>query len=402
LKSGTLSDKKILIAVTGSIAAYKAAFLIRLLIKEGAEVKVIMTDSARDFITPLTLSVLSRNPVHHSFTTGGSAEWNNHVELGVWADLMIVAPASANTIGKMACGICDNLVLATYLSAKCPVFLAPAMDLDMYRHPSVIKNLETLRSFGNIVIPAASGELASGLYGEGRMAEPEQLLGVIADFFRESALLKGKKALVTAGPTYENIDPVRYIGNHASGKMGFCIAEELARKGAEVTLIAGPTQLSASNIGIRRIDVVSASEMYENTIKEFTNSDITIMAAAVADFAPSEYSGSKIKKESSGAITLQLKPTRDILLELGARKTQEQILIGFALETDNEIENARNKLARKNLDYIVLNSLRDEGAGFGTETNKITIIGKNNKISTFELKSKSEAAQDIINTCLTQ
>jgi phosphopantothenoylcysteine decarboxylase / phosphopantothenate---cysteine ligase len=402
LKSGTLSDKKILIAVTGSIAAYKAAFLIRLLIKEGAEVKVIMTDSARDFITPLTLSVLSRNPVHHSFTTGGYAEWNNHVELGVWADLMIVAPASANTIGKMACGICDNLVLATYLSAKCPVFLAPAMDLDMYRHPSVIKNLETLRSFGNIVIPAASGELASGLYGEGRMAEPEQLLGVIADFFRESALLKGKKALVTAGPTYENIDPVRYIGNHASGKMGFCIAEELARKGAEVTLIAGPTQLSASNIGIRRIDVVSASEMYENTIKEFTNSDITIMAAAVADFAPSEYSGSKIKKESSGAITLQLKPTRDILLELGARKTQEQILIGFALETDNEIENARNKLARKNLDYIVLNSLRDEGAGFGTETNKITIIGKNNKISTFELKSKSEAAQDIINTCLTQ
>jgi phosphopantothenoylcysteine decarboxylase / phosphopantothenate---cysteine ligase len=394
-----LSEKKILLGITGSIAAYKAASLVRLYIKAGASVRVVMSASAKEFITPLTLSTLSRNPVLSEFAANDTGQWNNHVELGCWADLMVIAPASASTIARMASGQCDNLLLATYLSARCPVFLAPAMDLDMYRHPSTQRNLQTLSGFGNHIIYPHSGELASGLYGEGRMAEPEEIIETTRSFFREKPL-KGKKALVTAGPTYENIDPVRFIGNYSSGKMGFSIAEELERQGAEVTLITGPTHISASG-SIRTVRVVSAKQMHEAVLKEFSGCDIAVMAAAVADYMPADYSESKIKKGGSDDLNiLRLKQTPDILADLGKRKKPSQLLIGFALETDNELANASGKLQRKNLDYIVLNSLREEGAGFGHSTNKITIIGKDTKARNFELKSKQEVAHDIVETCI--
>ena len=396
-----LNGKKILLAVSGSIAAYKAALLIRLLVKSGADVRVIMTKSASDFISPLTLSTLSKNPCLIDFVKNENGEWNNHVELGLWADLMIIAPASANTIGKIANGICDNLLIATYLSCRCPVYIAPAMDGDMWNHPATKKNIDSLKSFGNIIIQPNSGELASGLFGEGRMEEPENILAFIEKKLSKNLPLKGKKALVTAGPTYEAIDPVRFIGNHSSGKMGFAIAEELASKGADVTLISGPTHLSLINKNIKLIKIISADEMYNACIENFKKADITIMAAAVADYKPAEKSSNKIKKKDQN-LELNLIPTKDILMELGKIKQKKQYLAGFALETDNELENAKIKLKKKNLDAIILNSLNDEGAGFSiigknkNATNKITIIDRNNKITNFDLKNKEEVAMDIV------
>lgn len=390
-----LSGKKILVAVTGSIAAYKSALLVRQLVKAGAEVKVLMTPAAKEFITPLTLSTLSKNPVLSDFSAGPSGEWNNHVELGLWADIMVIAPASANTISKMAAGLCDNLLMAVYLSARCPVYFAPAMDLDMYRHPSTLSNLEKLKSFGNVIIPPGHGELASGLIGEGRMAEPEEIVEFLSSEIRRTLPLAGKKALVSAGPTYEAIDPVRFIGNHSSGKMGFAIAEELLRKGAEVRLVCGPNSLNLQSSNLHRIDVTSADEMYEACVREFSGADIAVMSAAVADYKPAEVAGKKIKK-SDAARTIELVPTKDILAELGRMKSAGQVLVGFALETDNEIANAKAKLERKNLDMVVLNSLRDKGAGFKGDSNKISIIDRDNKTYNFELKSKAEAAADIV------
>jgi len=409
-----LNGKKITIGVTGSIAAYKAAFLIRLLVKEGAEVKVVMTRSARDFITPLTLSVLSKNAVVSNFTSKDKSEWNNHVELAAWADLFLIAPASANTMAKMAHGVCDNLLLATYLSAKSPVWIAPAMDLDMYKHPSTAANLITLESYGNTIIPAEDGELASGLEGEGRMAEPETILGKLADHFNDSSKtdkkkskgLKGRKVLVTAGPTCEAIDPVRFITNHSSGKMGFAIAEELAGRGAQVSLISGPTQLHTIHPNIKRTDIVSAGEMYEQCLLEAKKNDIIVMAAAVADFTPETVSAQKVKKNGQASV-LKLKPTKDILADIGKEKKKGQLLVGFAMETENEIANAKKKIKKKNLDIIVLNSLTEKGAGFSSkggsvvssqDTNKITIIDKNNKVVNYGLKSKINVAGDIADT----
>ena len=391
-----LRGKNILLGVTGSIAAYKAAMLIRLLVKEGANVKVIMTPAATGFIGPLTLSTLSKNPVHIDFFKEESGEWTSHVELGLWADVFIVAPATANTMAKFANGLCDNLLSAVYLSARCRVFLAPAMDLDMYRHSATQRNINTLKSHGNRIIDAAYGELASGLVGEGRMAEPEELLAVLKDFFDEQQPLKGKKAVVTAGPTHEAIDPVRFIGNHSSGKMGFAIAEQLAALGAEVTLISGPSGQTVSNPAINLIRVVSAGEMYEKTTLYFDDSDITVLAAAVADYKPEQAAKGKIKKEQE-TLTIQLTKTVDIAAALGKKKRKGQIIVGFALETDNELENARKKLEKKNFDMIVLNSLKDEGAGFGHDTNKITIIHRDGQSKNFELKPKDEVAADIVN-----
>lgn len=390
-----LKGKKILLGVTGSIAAYKAATLVRLLVKQGAEVKVIMNDRAQDFITPLTLSTLSKNPVYHQFVLNNQGEWTNHVDLALWADCLLVAPATANTIAKMAHGICDNLLLATYLSAKCVTFVAPAMDLDMYAHGSTQNNLNTLKSYGNIVLPVANGELASGLIGAGRMIEPEEICTFLQAHLVTTQSLKNKKVLVTAGPTYESIDPVRFIGNHSSGKMGFAIAEEFARHGADVTLISGPTDLNSINPNIKRIDVTSADEMFEKTVKAFTKSDIAVMSAAVADYTPEKVSITKIKK-SGDELHLKLKKTKDILAELGKHKTKKQLLVGFALETNNEVPNAKQKLQKKNLDFIVLNSLRSKGAGFGFDTNKITIIDKAGVQTDFKLKSKTEVAHDIV------
>lgn len=391
-----LKDKNILIGVSGSIAAYKSAFLVRLLIKAGANVKVIMTEAATGFITPLTLSTLSKNPVLIDFTRNKEGEWNNHVELGLWADAFIVAPASANTIAKMANGVCDNLLLATYLSARCKVYLAPAMDLDMYKHKATLDNLKRLQSFGNIIIAPGTGELASGLFGEGRMAEPEEIITFLEKEFSKDLPLKGKKVLVTAGPTYEAIDPVRFIGNHSSGKMGFALAEELAAEGADVTLVCGPNSLSLLNKNIERIDITSAEELYNACIKTFKTADIAILSAAVADYKPATVSKQKIKK-TEGTKSIELTPTKDTLAELGKLKKEKQLLVGFALETNNETENAKAKIKKKNLDLIVLNSLNDKGAGFKNETNKITIIDKNNKSLKFELKSKAEVAKDIVN-----
>ena len=391
-----LNGKKVLVGVTGSIAAYKTAFLVRLLVKEGASVKVLMTPAAKEFITPLTLSTLSKNPVLSDFSAGPSGEWNNHVELGLWADMMVIAPASANTIAKMAAGACDNLLLAAYLSARCKVYLAPAMDLDMFAHPATSANLKKIESFGNVIIPPGRGELASGLVGEGRMAEPEEIVQFLSNELKKDLPLAGKKALVSAGPTYEAIDPVRFIGNHSSGKMGIAIAEELARKGAEVKLVCGPSSVQLSNNAVKRIDVTSADDMYEACTREFANADIAVMCAAVADYKPAAVAEQKIKK-SSASRSLELVPTRDILAELGRMKKQKQLLVGFALETDSEEANAKSKLERKNLDLIVLNSLRDAGAGFRGDTNKISIIDKHNKTYNFELKSKAEAATDIVN-----
>jgi len=392
-----LSGKRIILGVSGGIAAYKTANLVRLLIKAGANVQVIMTPASKDFVTPLTLSTLSKNPVHSSFYNeeDENAQWNNHVELGLWADLMIVAPATANTLSKMVNGNCDNLLIATYLSAKCPVYFAPAMDLDMYKHPSTINSFTALKSFGNIIIPAESGELASGLSGEGRMAEPENIVAFLEADLNSKLPLKGKKILITAGPTYEAIDPVRFIGNHSSGKMGFDIAKSAANKGAEVILISGPTHLKLSNSSVNLIRVVSAHDMYEQCHQYFDTVDIAILAAAVADYRPKSVASQKIKK-TEASFTIELEKTKDILASLGENK-KNQFLIGFALETENEIENAKLKIQKKNLDLIVLNSLQDKGAGFGTPTNKVTFIDKEFNVNPMELKSKEDVANDIIN-----
>jgi phosphopantothenoylcysteine decarboxylase / phosphopantothenate---cysteine ligase len=389
-----LEGKNILLGVCGSIASYKSAILTRLLIKAGANVKVIMTEDATHFITPLTLSTLSKNPVFVQYFKQDTGEWNNHVDLGLWADLYIIAPASANTLAKLAHGICDNLLSATYLSAKCPVYFAPAMDLDMWKHFTTQENIQKLQSFGNILINPAYGELASGLVGEGRMAEPEQIVDFMLQEVKKKLPLTGKRALITAGPTYEAIDPVRFIGNHSSGKMGYALAEELYQKGAEVTLVSGPTALQLRGTSIRRIDVISASEMAEQVIKYFPDSDITIMSAAVADYRPKEIAASKIKKESA-EFAIELVKTTDILSTIGQSKKANQILVGFALETNDEEVNAIKKLNKKNLDFIVLNSLQDKGAGFKGDSNKVTFIDRELKKEVFKLKSKKEVAADI-------
>jgi phosphopantothenoylcysteine decarboxylase/phosphopantothenate--cysteine ligase len=364
-------------------------------VKSGAEVRVIMTPSAKDFITPLTLATLSKNPVLSEFTVGSQGEWNNHVDLGLWADAMVVAPASANTLGKMANGLCDNILLAVYLSARCPVFFAPAMDLDMLQHPATKKNIETLIGFGNQFIKTNHGELASGLVGDGRMAEPEEIVQYLADFFSEKKKLTGKKALVTAGPTHEALDPVRFIGNNSSGKMGFAIAEELAREGAEVELISGPTYLTTHVSGIKLTKVVSAEEMYRASSSRFSSADITVLSAAVADYKPTLIADQKIKKTSEH-LSFELTKTHDIAAELGKQKHNSQLLVGFALETENEKANALKKIEAKNFDLIVLNSLNDQGAGFSHDTNKISIISKGGAEQKFDLKSKKEVAKDIV------
>lgn len=396
-----LSGKNILLGVTAGIAAYKTAHLVRLFIKSGAQVKVVMTPASKDFVTPLTLSTLSKNPVYSTFfdkNEDDNEEWNSHVDLGLWADYMVIAPATANTLSKMSNGVCDNLLLASYLSAKCPVFFAPAMDLDMYQHPATSKSIAKLKSFGNTFIPPASGELASGLVGEGRMEEPENIIAFIERSIIKGLPLYGKKVLITAGPTYEAIDPVRFIGNHSSGKMGFELAKKAANLGAEVVLIAGPSAEIISNSLVKRIDVVSAEQMYEETHNYFPFVDIAILSAAVSDYKPKEVAKNKIKKNTN-TISLELIKTKDILASLGAIK-KGQVLVGFALETANELENAKSKLQKKNLDFIVLNSLNDEGAGFKNETNKVTIIDKFENISEFSLKSKAEVASDIFNEIL--
>lgn len=391
-----LKGKKVVLAVTGSIAAYKSALIVRQLIKAGAEVKVVMTASSHDFITPLTLSTLSKNPVFSEFTSSKeSGSWNNHVDLGLWADIMLVAPATANSLSKMASGESDNFMMAVYLSAKCPVYIAPAMDLDMYKHPSTKENIEKLVSFGNVIIYPGSGELASGLEGEGRLAEPEDIIEFIERDIKSKQPLFGKKILITAGPTHEALDPVRYIGNRSTGKMGFALAQIASEMGAEVTLVAGPVSLKSSNSSVNRIDVISAKDMFEAVTNEFSNQDVVIMAAAIADYTPLNYSDSKIKKKE-GDLSISLKRTTDILAHLGENKTN-QTLVGFALETNNELENAKGKMERKKLDFIILNSLNDKGAGFAGDTNKISIIDANNKVTQFELKSKFEVAADILN-----
>ncbi|WP_299255091.1 bifunctional phosphopantothenoylcysteine decarboxylase/phosphopantothenate--cysteine ligase CoaBC [uncultured Lacinutrix sp.] len=391
-----LSGKNILLGISAGIAAYKTATLVRVFIKAGANVKVVMTPASKDFVTPLTLSTLSKNPVHSSFYNEDdeNAEWNNHVELGLWADYFLVAPATANTLSKMANGTCDNLLLATYLSAKCPVYFAPAMDLDMYIHPSTTSTFSKLESFGNIMIPATSGELASGLVGQGRLAEPEDIVAFMEADILKSLPLKGKQVLITAGPTYEALDPVRFIGNHSSGKMGFEIAKAAANLGAEVKLITGPTHQKVKHSLIQVISVFSAQDMYDAAHQFFNTVDVAILSAAVADYRPKEISTSKIKKKGE-TLTLELEKTKDILASLGAIKTK-QLLVGFALETDNELEYAKGKLKKKNLDLIVLNSLRDKGAGFKTDTNKVTIIDNKNNINAYQLKSKAEVAIDIL------
>ena len=391
-----LRGKNILLGITAGIAAYKSASLVRLFIKSGASVKVIMTPAAKEFITPLTLSTLSKNPVISSFTDAAAenAVWNNHVELGLWADLFLVAPATANTLSKMASGRSDNFLVATYLSAKCPVYFAPAMDLDMYKHPSTKSSLETLESFGNIMIPATTGELASGLVGAGRMAEPEAIISLIESNTLNQLPLYGKRFLVTAGPTYEAIDPVRFIGNHSSGLMGFEIAQKAALLGAEVVYITGPTHYKPNNSRINTIPVVSALEMYTQVHLHFKSVDVAILSAAVADYKPKNISISKIKKSTQN-LSIELEKTADILASLGTIKSN-QILVGFALETNNEIENAIIKLKSKNLDLIVLNSLNDPGAGFGGETNKVTLIDKNLVQTAYSLKSKANVADDIM------
>ena len=391
-----LSGKNILLGVTAGIAAYKSAFLVRLFIKKGANVKVVMTPSSKEFVTPLTLSTLSKNEVYSSFTKedNENAQWNNHVELALWADLYLIAPATANTLSKMANGTCDNLLLAIYLSAKCPVYYAPAMDLDMYKHPSTLTYFKKLNDFGNIQIPADFGELASGLEGQGRMAAPEKIISLVEKNILDGLPLKNKNILITAGPTHEAIDPVRFIGNHSSGKMGYAIAEVAANLGAQVTLISGPVSLKINNDAINLISVTSANEMFKATHLYFKNCEIAILSAAVADFTPSKVAFHKIKKEEE-TLTIQLNKTKDILASLGEIKSNKY-LVGFALETQNELENAKTKLNKKNLDLIVLNSLNDKGAGFKLDTNKITLISKDNKIATFKVKTKKKVANDIL------
>jgi len=389
-----LQGKKIILGVTGSIAAYKSAQLIRLLVKGGAEVKVIMTALAKEFITPLTLATLAKNPILVDFFDPTNGNWNSHVDLGLWADAYLIAPATANTIGKMATGVADNLLLTTYLSAKCPVFVAPAMDLDMFAHPAMQRNLETLKSIGNQIIEPASGELASGLDGKGRMEEPENIVNYLDNYFTPKPLL-GKKILITAGPTYEKIDPVRFVGNYSTGKMGFALAEVCALQGADVCLIAGPVQLLTKHQNIERIDVESAEDMHDVVLNRFYGMDGAILCAAVADFTPVEAAQTKLKREKENLV-LELKPTKDIAAAVGEMKTESQFLVGFALETNNEEANAMNKMERKNFDFIVLNSLQDAQAGFGYDTNKISILYKSGDKKVFDLKKKNAVAEDIV------
>ncbi len=393
-----LHSKKILLAVTAGIAAYKAAFLVRGLIKKGAQVKVIMTPDAQNFVTPLTLSTLSKHPVEWEFF-GDKGDWNNHVEYALWADYMIIAPCTANTLSHMADGTCNNLVLATYLSAKCPVYFAPAMDLDMYKHPSTLENISKLESFGNSCIPAEAGELASGLLGEGRMAEPENIISFLESSIAATLPLYGKKVVVSAGPTYENIDPVRFIGNYSSGKMGFEIAKAATNLGANVTLVSGPSHESVLGYPIERINVVSARDMYKAMHDNFADADVVVMSAAVADYRPKEMAEQKIKKENDDNLIIELVKNPDVLKSLGEIKTH-QLLVGFALETNNEEEYAKRKLTKKNLDFIVLNSMQDKEAGFQKNTNKITIIDKNLSMQQFDAKSKTEVAKDILTVIL--
>ena len=400
-----LENKKIVLGITGSIAAYKACVLARLLIKKGAEVQVVMTPSAKEFITPLTLATLTQKPVVSEFFDRRDGSWHSHVSLGLWADAMLIAPASASTIGKMANGIADNMLVTTYLSmkqssttegkVKAPVFIAPAMDLDMYAHPSTQANLQKLASYGNHIIEPGTGFLASKLEGKGRMEEPEKIVDALEQYFKQQQKLSGKKVLITAGPTYEKIDPVRFIGNYSSGKMGFALAEVCAEQGAEVTLVSGPVVLQAKHPGIKRIDVESAAEMYEAATKHFKKADIAILCAAVADFTPKTTADTKIKRKGDN-LKLELQPTRDIAAALGSVKKKSQVLVGFALETDNELKNAQEKMERKNLDFIVLNSLQDKGAGFRVDTNKVTIIDRHKGTTAYDTKSKREVAEDIV------
>ncbi|MDR1980871.1 MAG: bifunctional phosphopantothenoylcysteine decarboxylase/phosphopantothenate--cysteine ligase CoaBC [Tannerellaceae bacterium] len=392
-----LKDKKIILGITGSIAAYKAAYLIRGLIRKGADVQVVITPSGKEFITPVTLSALSRHPVISEFFSNRDGFWNSHVDLGLWADAMLIAPATASTIGKIANGIADTMLATTYLSCKAPVFIAPAMDLDMFAHPATQQNLERLRSFGNYIIEPAEGQLASHLEGKGRMEEPDRIIGILEDFFSAQNTLQKKKILITAGPTYEKIDPVRFIGNYSSGKMGFALAGVCARSGADVTLITGPVSLSVTHPAIKRIDVESAEEMYEAAVSAFPEVDAAILCAAVADYRPETISTEKIKRESAKDMTLHLTPNKDIAATLGAMKRKGQILAGFALETNDGLEQAQSKLERKNLDFIVLNSLCEPGAGFRVDTNRISIIDNRGEVLHFPLKDKQDVASDIMN-----
>ena len=396
-----LKGKHIILGITGSIAAYKAAYIIRALVKKGAEVQVVITPAGKEFITPITLSALSSKPVISEFFSNRDGSWNSHVDLGLWADAMLIAPATASTIGKMANGIADNMLITTYLSCKAPVFVAPAMDLDMFAHPSTQQNLDRLRSFGNHIIEPAEGELASHLVGKGRMEEPDKIITVLEEFFASRSILEKKKIVITAGPTYEKIDPVRFIGNYSSGKMGFALAEVSAQQGAEVTLIAGPVSLTTTHPNIQRIDVESAEEMYQAAMTAFPGADAGILCAAVADYRPEIQAGEKIKRESKGEMMLHLIPNKDIAASLGAIKREGQVLVGFALETNNEATNAESKLKRKNLDFIVLNSLRDAGAGFRCDTNKISIIDRQGETTGYPLKSKQGVAVDIVNKLAT-
>ncbi|GAB6119130.1 bifunctional phosphopantothenoylcysteine decarboxylase/phosphopantothenate--cysteine ligase CoaBC [Dysgonomonas termitidis] len=391
----TLKDKHIVLGITGSIAAYKAASLARLLIKAGAEVQIVITPSGKEFITPVTLSALTGKPVVSEFFTANDGTWHSHVDLGQWADLMLIAPATASTLGKMANGVADNMLITTYMSMKAPVVIAPAMDLDMFAHPATTRNLEILRSYGNIIIEPASGELASHLTGKGRMEEPEKILATVEDFFTKQEVLSKKKILITAGPTYERIDPVRFIGNYSSGKMGFALAEECAVRGAEVTLIAGPVSLTINHPNITRIDVESAEEMYNASVKAFPAMDVAILCAAVADFRPEEQYAEKVKRNGD-ILNISLVPNKDIAASLGKMKKANQLLVGFALETNDEENNALKKIVKKNLDFIVLNSLNDAGAGFKYDTNKIAILNRNGERKDFGLKSKKDVASDII------
>ncbi|PWK24464.1 phosphopantothenoylcysteine decarboxylase/phosphopantothenate--cysteine ligase [Arcicella aurantiaca] len=396
-----LKNKKIILGVTGSIAAYKVASLTRLLVKEGAEVQIVMTQVAKEFITPLTLATLSKKPALAEFVKDQTGTWNNHVDLGLWADVILIAPATAHTLAKCANGICDDLLTAVYLSAKCPVMFAPAMDLDMYQHPSTLENLRKLHSFGNQIVKSNFGELASGLVGEGRMAEPEELVEILTKHFSENAILKGKNVLITAGPTQEPIDPVRFISNHSTGKMGYAIANKLAKAGANVTLVSGHVALKSPDSSINLVKVRSAKEMYEASQKAFEQADVIILAAAVADYTPAVVADKKIKKKED-TFNIELTKTTDIAKTLGQQKRSDQLMIGFALETDNEVENALGKIKSKNLDMIVLNSLQNAGAGFGHDTNKISIIKRDGTMIDFDLKSKQDVAQDIMEAIISQ
>lgn len=392
-----LKGKHIILGITGSIAAYKAAYLIRGLVKKGAEVQVVITPAGKEFITPLTLATLSSHPVISEFFSNRDGTWNSHVDLGLWADVMLIAPATASTIGKMANGIADNMLVTTYLSCKAPVFVAPAMDLDMFAHPTTQQNLDRLRSFGNRIIEPASGELASHLVGKGRMEEPDRIIEALEAFFSERQELEGKKIVITAGPTYEKIDPVRFIGNYSSGKMGYALAEACANRGAEVILVSGPVSLSTHHPAIKRIDVESADEMYEATVHAFQEANAAILCAAVADYRPENKAEQKIKREKDEELLLRLVANKDIAAALGSMKEDGQVLVGFALETQNGVQHAAGKLERKNLDFIVLNSLSDVGAGFRCDTNKVSILERNGLITEYALKSKTEVAGDIVN-----